>query len=41
MVIRLTGTNEKEGIDVLKEAGINAFQDIMEALRKVEAVLNE
>lgn len=41
MVIRLTGTNEKEGIDVLKEAGINAFQDIIEALRKVEAVLNE
>ncbi len=41
MVIRLTGTKEKEGIDLLKEAGIEAFQDIMEAVEKLEEVLSE
>ena len=41
MVIRLTGTNEKEGIALLKQAGIEAFQDVMEAVEKLEEVLSE
>ncbi len=41
MVIRLTGTKEKEGIALLKEAGIEAFQDVMEAVEKLEEVLSE
>jgi succinyl-CoA synthetase beta subunit len=41
MVIRLTGTNEKEGILLLEEAKIDAFQDIMAAVKKVKEVLNE
>ncbi len=40
MVIRLTGTKEKEGITLLKEAGIEAFQDVMEAVEKLEEVLS-
>ena len=39
MVIRLTGTKEKEGIALLQEAGIEAFQDVMEAVKKLEDVL--
>ena len=39
MVIRLTGTNEKEGIDLLKKENINAFKDVMEAVNKVKKVL--
>ncbi|MFX1444854.1 MAG: ADP-forming succinate--CoA ligase subunit beta [Promethearchaeota archaeon] len=39
MVIRLTGTNEKEGIELLKNEGINAFKDVMEAVNKVKEVL--
>lgn len=39
MVIRLTGTNEKEGIALLKEANIEAFQDVINAIRRVEEVL--
>jgi succinyl-CoA synthetase beta subunit len=41
MVIRLTGTNEKEGIALLKEANMDAFQDIMDAVKKVKEVLSE
>ena len=41
MVIRLTGTNEKEGIALLKEANIDAFQDVMDAVKKVKEVLSE
>jgi len=41
MVIRLTGTKEKEGITLLKEVGIEAFQDVMEAVNKLEKVLTE
>ncbi len=41
MVIRLTGTNEKEGIALLKEANMDAFQDVMDAVKKVKEVLNE
>jgi succinyl-CoA synthetase beta subunit len=41
MVIRLTGTKEKEGIVLLQEAGIEAFQDIMEAIEKLDEVLRQ
>jgi len=41
MVIRLAGTNEKEGIALLKNEGINAFQDVMEAVKKVKEVLGD
>ncbi len=41
MVIRLTGTNEKEGITLLKEANIEAFQDVMEAVEKLDEVLRQ
>ena len=41
MVIRLTGTNEKEGIALLKDANMDAFQDVMGAVKKVKEVLSE
>jgi len=41
MVIRLTGTNEKEGITLLKEANIDTFQDVIDAVKKVKEVLSE
>jgi len=41
MVIRLTGTNEKEGVALLKEANIDVIQDIMGAVKKVKEVLSE
>ncbi|MHA2398630.1 MAG: succinate--CoA ligase subunit beta [Promethearchaeota archaeon] len=41
MVIRLTGTNDKEGIALLKDSGINAFQDVMNAVEKVKEVVGE
>ena len=41
MVIRLTGTNEKEGIALLKEVNMDAFQDIMDAVKKVKEVLSK
>lgn len=41
LVIRLTGTNEKEGIALLKEAKIEAFRDVMEAVKRVKEVLRE
>jgi len=41
MVIRLTGTNEKEGIALLKKANMDVFQDIMGAVKKVKEVLSE
>ena len=39
MVIRLTGTNDKEGISLLNNAGITAFQDVMDAVQKVKEVV--
>ena len=38
IIIRLTGTNDKEGIALLKKEGINAYQDMMEALKRVKEV---
>jgi len=40
MVIRLTGTKETEGIKLLEKAGINASQDIMDAIEKVKIILS-
>jgi len=39
LVIRLTGTNDKEGITLLNEAGITAFQNVMDAIQKVKEVV--
>lgn len=39
IVIRLTGTNENEGVALLKNEGIDAFQDVIEAINKVKEVL--
>jgi succinyl-CoA synthetase beta subunit len=41
MVIRLAGTRDVEGIAMLNKEGINAFQDVMEAVKKVKEVLDE
>ncbi len=41
IIIRLTGTNDKEGIELLKNDGINAYQEVMEAVNKLKEVLNE
>ena len=34
MVIRLTGTNEREGIEILKKAGYSAVSDMDEAVKR-------
>jgi succinyl-CoA synthetase beta subunit len=39
MIIRLTGTNDKEGISLLNNAGITAFQNVMDAVQKVKEVV--
>jgi succinyl-CoA synthetase beta subunit len=39
MVIRLTGTNDKEGIALLNNAGITAYQNVMDAVQKVKEVV--
>ncbi len=39
MVIRLTGTKEAEGIKILNDAGIDAYQDMMEAVEKLKGVV--
>ncbi|MHA2007224.1 MAG: ADP-forming succinate--CoA ligase subunit beta [Promethearchaeota archaeon] len=41
MVIRLTGTNDKEGIKLLNDARITAFQNVMDAVQKVKEVMGE
>ena len=41
MVIRLTGTNDKEGIALLNDKGITAFQNVMDAVQKVKEVIGE
>ncbi|MFX1457652.1 MAG: succinate--CoA ligase subunit beta [Promethearchaeota archaeon] len=41
LVIRLTGTNDKEGIALLNNAGITAYQNIMDAVQKVKEVVGE
>ncbi len=39
IVIRLIGTNDKEGVSLLNEAGITAYQDVKEAVNKVREVM--
>jgi succinyl-CoA synthetase beta subunit len=39
MVIRLTGTREAEGVAILKNAGINAYQDMIAAVEKLKEVV--
>ncbi len=41
MVIRLTGTNEAEGIALLQKEGIIALTDVMEAIKKVKEVVKQ
>ncbi len=40
MVIRLTGTKGAEGVAILKDAGIDAFQDMMDAVEKLKGVVS-
>lgn len=39
MVIRLIGTKEKEGVEILKKEGINAYKEAMDAINKVKEVM--
>ena len=39
MVIRLTGTREAEGVAILNDAGIDAYQDMMDAVGKLKEVM--
>ncbi|MHA2171694.1 MAG: succinate--CoA ligase subunit beta, partial [Candidatus Kariarchaeaceae archaeon] len=39
MVIRLTGTRETEGVQILKDAGIDAYKDMMAAVEKLKGVV--
>ncbi|MHA1110222.1 MAG: ADP-forming succinate--CoA ligase subunit beta [Promethearchaeota archaeon] len=39
MVIRLTGTNEKEGVELLHNAGMDAYADVLEAVDKLKEIL--
>ncbi|MHA1373086.1 MAG: ADP-forming succinate--CoA ligase subunit beta [Promethearchaeota archaeon] len=41
IIIRLTGTNDREGIALLKKEGINAYQNVMEAVKRVKEVLSK
>lgn len=41
LVIRLTGTKYAEGIALLREEGIDAYQNVMDAVQKVKEVLEE
>ena len=41
IVIRLTGTNEREGISLLKEENVEAFQDVLEAVKRLKEVLSK
>lgn len=39
IVIRLTGTKDREGIKILNDNNINAYTDVMDAVKKVKEVL--
>jgi succinyl-CoA synthetase beta subunit len=39
MVIRLTGTREAEGVAILNNAGVDAYQDMMDAVGKLKEVM--
>ncbi len=38
LVVRMVGTNEKEGVEILKQAGIEAYREMGEAAQKVVAL---
>jgi len=40
IIIRLTGTNDQEGIDILKQNNIDAYRDVMDAVNKVMEVMS-
>jgi len=40
IVIRLVGTNQDEGVRILKENGINSYRTIKEAVEKVVSIAN-
>ena len=33
MVFRLSGTNQKEGLEILREAGLDAYDDMEKAIK--------
>ncbi len=39
LVIRLTGTKEKEGVEILSKAGISAYRDMMDAVDKIKSIV--
>ncbi|KKK41256.1 hypothetical protein LCGC14_1457680 [marine sediment metagenome] len=39
LVIRFMGTNDVEGINILKGAGMNAYKDVMDAVKKVKEII--
>ncbi|MHA1991291.1 MAG: succinate--CoA ligase subunit beta [Candidatus Hodarchaeales archaeon] len=41
MVIRLSGTNQKEGVEILKSAGLEAFEEMEPAIEKAVALAKE
>ena len=40
IVIRLTGTNEKEGLDILAEAGFSAFTSMDDVVERAVEMVN-
>jgi len=40
IVIRLTGTNEKEGLEILAEAGFTAFSSMDEVVEQAVKIVN-
>jgi succinyl-CoA synthetase beta subunit len=41
LVVRLVGTNEQEGVDILRREGIAAFREMSEAAQKAVALAGE
>ncbi len=41
LVVRLVGTNEQEGVDILRREGIDAFREMSEAAQKAVALAGE
>ena len=41
MVIRLMGTKDTEGIALLNNEGLHAYQDVMKAIKAVKEVLKK
>ncbi|MHA1982995.1 MAG: ATP-grasp domain-containing protein, partial [Candidatus Hodarchaeales archaeon] len=41
MVIRLSGTNQKEGVEILKKAGLEAYEEMEPAIQKAVEIAKE